>query len=83
MAGLKFPDITASFKTEFGEVHEVVKILDEAYEGEYTVTPKVEAQILETKEKFMYNDVTVKAIPFYSTSNTSGGNTVYIGKEIE
>ena len=52
------------------------------YEGPYSVTPKVDAQSLETRDKYMKNDVTIKAIPYYNVSNTSGGSTVYIGKEI-
>ena len=31
----------------------------------------------------MKDDVTVKKIPFYNVSNTAGGTTVYIGKEVE
>lgn len=51
----------------------------EVYEGDYEVIPKVTAQSLPTKEKYMIDDVTVKEIPFFETSNNSGGNTVYIG----
>lgn len=54
-----------------------------AYEGAYEITPKTSTQTLDTAQKFMSEDVTVNAIPFYETSNTSGGNTVYIGKELE
>ena len=53
------------------------------YEGDYIVTPKVSAQILETKQKVMTDDLTIMEIPFFNVSNTSGGSTVYIGKEIE
>lgn len=53
------------------------------YEGDYEVTPKVEGQELKTKHKYMIQDVTVHAIPFFEVSNTSGGNTVYIANEIE
>lgn len=76
-----FPSHQASFKVGFGEVHEVTKILDEVYEGEYEVTPKVEEQTLETKEKFMTDDVTVHAIPVFEVTNAAGGLTVYIAKE--
>ena len=54
-----------------------------AYEGDYEVTPKVDGQELKTKHKYMTDDVTVHAIPFFEVSNTSGGNTVYIANEIE
>lgn len=55
----------------------------ETYDGEYMVTPSPEAQVLETAKKLMKDDVTVKKIPFYNVSNTAGGSTVYIGKEVE
>lgn len=53
------------------------------YEGDYDVMPTVEGQALQTKHKFMKDDITILAIPFYEVSNPSGGNTVYIADEIE
>ena len=53
------------------------------YEGDYEVTPTVDGLELNTKDKYMSDDVTIRAIPFYEVSNTSGGNTVYIAGEIE
>lgn len=52
------------------------------YEGDYIVTPKVDQQTLATKGAIMKNDVTILEIPYFETSNNSGGNTVYIAKEI-
>ena len=52
------------------------------YTGPYTVTPKVEAQTLETARKIMTDDVNIKAIPFFETSNNAGGETVYIAMEV-
>lgn len=52
------------------------------YTGSYEITPKVIAQSLETAEKYMQKDLTVKAIPYYDVSNPSGGNTIYIGNEV-
>lgn len=52
-----------------------------SYEGDYEVTPKVYAQMLDTDRKYMREDVTVKAIPYYETSNESG-TTVYIADEL-
>ena len=52
------------------------------YMGEYEVIPKVNEQTLYTKDKRMIDDVEIKGIPIYSTSNNSGGNTVYIAKEV-
>lgn len=55
----------------------------EYYEGAYQVTPRVNTQVLPTAQKLMADDVTVKAIPYYETSNLSDGETVYIGTEVE
>lgn len=52
------------------------------YEGEYEITPKIEAQTIETAQKLMKEDMQIKAIPFYNVSNTAGGNTIYIGNEV-
>ena len=48
------------------------------YDGEYSATPKVNAHVLETKNKSMRDDVTVEAIPYAEVSNPSGGLTVNI-----
>lgn len=48
------------------------------FEGDYTVTPKVSAQTLETKNKSMTADVVIEEIPYSEVSNPSGGNTVNI-----
>lgn len=49
------------------------------YDGEYEVTPKIDEQVLETKNKTMKKDLTIKSIPYYETSNLSDGKTVIIG----
>lgn len=54
----------------------------EVYEGSYEIVPSVAEQKLPTKEKVLVEDMTIKSIPFFDTSNTSGGITVYIGSEI-
>ena len=54
----------------------------EPYEGPYEVTPKVSAQTLQTAQKFMREDVSVRAIPYFDVSNPSGGNTIYIANEV-
>lgn len=53
------------------------------YEGDYQITPRVEEQTMKTAQKMMTDDVTIHEIPYYETSNTSDGTTVYIGKEVE
>ena len=54
----------------------------EIYEGTYDVTPKTKEQTLPTAKKYLRDDVTVKSIPFFKTSNQTGGNTVYIASEV-
>ncbi len=49
------------------------------YTGEYTVTPSLDAQILDTQGKAMRDDVVVLEIPYYETSNPQGGYTAIIG----
>lgn len=51
------------------------------YDGDYSVIPKIQSQTLETREKIMKDDLEVKAIPYFETSNDSG-TTIYIAKEI-
>lgn len=49
------------------------------YPGPYEVTPRVEAQSLSTREQVMREDVIVHAIPYFETTNLSGGYTAIIG----
>lgn len=52
------------------------------YDGDYVVTPKInEAVVLETKQKTMRDNVTVKKIPQYEVSNPFGGYTLIMGDE--
>ena len=52
-----------------------------SYTGEYVITPlPFVSQTLETRGKSMIDDVTVREIPYYETSNISG-KTIYIGGE--
>ena len=48
------------------------------YEGSYEITPAIEAQTLETKNRKMEEDLKVLEIPYFETSNPSG-TTVIIG----
>lgn len=50
------------------------------FDGSYDVTPLPFTEtILETARKQMRENVTVQEIPYYETSNESGGYTVIIG----
>ena len=49
------------------------------YEGETEVTPTTDVQTLPTKNTLVKKDITVEAIPYYTTTNPSGGYTAIIG----
>lgn len=49
------------------------------YTGSYIIDPDFEGQVLQTRQKYMTDNVTVNPIQVESVSNTSGGRTVYIG----
>ena len=49
------------------------------YEGGYEVVPKATAQRLETKDKYLTDNVEIKEIPFANVTNNAGGITVTIG----
>ena len=50
------------------------------YDGTYNVTPQFGGEvILETKNKAMTDDVTVKKMPQYEVSNNAGGKTLILG----
>lgn len=77
---IAFRDDKKTFNTVFNSYQETQKDVI-AYLGEYEVEPSVKNQsILETKGKLMIDDVTVKKLPLFKTSNESGGVTVYIGR---
>lgn len=48
------------------------------YDGAYEVTPTDYEQYLATENKTLKRDVTVHKVPYYETSNESGGYTVSI-----
>lgn len=70
-----------SFNTNFQSM--VVGGVAELYEGEYEIVPTIDGETLQTKERYMEDDLIIKPIPFFDVSNNSGGTTVYIGKEID
>ncbi len=50
------------------------------YNGDYEITPQKDGDVtLETGGRGMRGDVVVRAIPYYETTNMSGGYTVIIG----
>ncbi len=60
------------------DVGEITLVDRETYSGSYEVTPSASQQTLDTDNKVLANDVVVKPIPYFETSNISG-ITVYIG----
>lgn len=58
----------------------VASSVGETYKGKYQVVPSVLEQTLETKNKYLIDNVTMSQIPYYTVSNESGGNTVTIGE---
>lgn len=50
------------------------------YDGPIVVTPKTDSEtVLETANTLLINDITVLEVPYFETTNLSGGYTVYIG----
>lgn len=69
------------YDAELGTAVVVQKINGDVYEGPYTVEPKVQEQVLETKDKTMTDNVTVLQVPYWQTGNEFG-DTVYIASEV-
>ena len=59
----------------------VVPSAGNPYNGPYEVVPKVEAQILPTKHKYLSEDVQVLAVPYYEADNPIG-TTIFIASEV-
>lgn len=67
---------------EGGVFMEVSSQQYDTYTGDYIVIPTTAEQVLSTQDKIMLDDVTITKVPYYETSNPSGGKTVYIASEI-
>ena len=53
-----------------------------AYEGNYVVIPETSSQTLETKDKKMLDDILIREIPYYETTNIQNGITVFIADSL-
>lgn len=62
-----------------GRLSTATVICGPPYEGETEVTPRTVQQTLPTKDHLVKVDITVKAIPYFETTNLSGGYTAIIG----
>lgn len=79
----KFNSSTVSLDADFADLQKVTVREDVIpYTGDYSITPKVDAQTIPTAQKFMASDMEIKAIPYFETSNNYDGETVYIGSEV-
>lgn len=60
------------------EFVKVIAAQADTYDGPYEVTPLAHQEVkLETRDRLMADDVTVREVPIYEVSNESG-TTVYI-----
>ena len=69
------PEITA----DFGSLSIIGRCHHETYDGTYEVLPPFSRQTLNTHNKLMTDDLTVRPIEVSRTSNPQGGNTIFIG----
>ena len=49
------------------------------YEGSYEATPTTDPQVMPTSGRSMLDDFVIHEIPYFETSNPSGGYTAIIG----
>ena len=73
----KIVDATLKLKAR---VQLPASVTADVYDGDYEVLPSVDAKELETKHKFMQDNVTVLAIPYYEVSNDQNGFTAIIAE---
>lgn len=83
IGSLSVYDSLTGFLTPEVSLYGELSIPDEAemeyYDGSYSVIPSQESQTLDTSDLAMRDDVVIEAIPFYLTTNLSGGYTAIIG----
>lgn len=79
---MEFDNNRENLEIKFECLQEVV-VGVEYYRGKYHVTPTTEGETLQTKEKYMTDDLTIDPVPRYDVSNTSGGTTIFIASEVE
>lgn len=63
-----YPEIKADAELSF-----------ERYDGEYNVTPLITAQVLQTKDKLLTDNVTVEMIPTREIEGINGGVAFIVG----
>ena len=75
---LYFMSTVSDFATSQAKVSQNYIFGGTPYTGTYEVTPTAHEQYLDTSQKFLRDDVTVHKVPYYETTNESGGYTVSI-----
>ena len=64
---------------DFGSLSISGRCHHETYDGTYEVTPTFSRQTLNTYNKLMTDDLTVRPIEVSRISNPQGGKTIFIG----
>ena len=64
---------------DFGSLSIGGRCHHETYDGTYEVTPTFSRQTLNTYNKLMTDDLTVRPIEVSRIPNPQGGNTIFIG----
>ena len=59
--------------------HKVLEHYTHDFGGEYSATPSDKPIVVETKDKIMRDNFTVKPVPIYTVTNPKGGTTIIIG----
>jgi hypothetical protein len=57
-----------------------VPVASQDYMGPYSIEPDADGEILQTKDYYMKENVTVEPIPVRNTTNPSGGYTISIAE---
>lgn len=78
---VRFQKCAQTLDASFGENLVVEYVEGVPFNGPYEVTPKVDAQVLPTKQKYMKKDLTVLAVPYYEADNENG-TTIFIASEV-
>ena len=80
--GAEFGAIDLTPRTYHGEIRiEGNTQRPPVYDGPTTVIPEpFEAQVLQTENRIVEENILVMPIPYFETSNPQGGTTVYIGQ---
>lgn len=77
---LGFQSDKVEIENKFGQIETVV-VHDEVYDGVYEIDPAVDAQVLETGNKYVERNITVNGVPIHRYLDANGEMIVVIGDE--